>query len=57
VSREGALATAAEIVEAFGAHDPQRYFSLFDPEATFLFHASDRLFTSRAEYEAEWANW
>lgn len=54
---EQALAAAAEIVEAFGRHDTQRYFSLFAPEATFLFHTTDRLLGSRAEYEAEWAAW
>lgn len=52
-----ALAAAEEIVQAFGSHDPGRYFSLFEPEATFLFHGSARLLGSRAEYESEWAAW
>lgn len=55
--RDQVLAAAGDIVAAFGAHDRDRYFSLFDPEATFLFHTTDRLLGSRAEYEAEWAAW
>ena len=33
-SREVAAAAAA-IVDAFGRHDPKKYFSLFAPDATF----------------------
>lgn len=55
--RQEALAAAGEIVAAFGTHDRDRYFELFDPEATFVFHTTDRLLGSRAEYEAEWAAW
>jgi ketosteroid isomerase-like protein len=50
-------AAADDIVAAFGAHDTERYFSLFAPSATFLFHSSGRLLGSRTEYEAEWASW
>lgn len=48
---------AAELVAAFAAHDTDRYFSAFAPDATFLFHTSPRLFASREEYWAEWLRW
>lgn len=48
---------AARVVAAFGAHDVQAYFACFAPEATFLFHNSDRLLSSRSEYEAQWREW
>lgn len=48
---------AAQIVAAFGSHDAAGYFACFSPNATFLFHNSPRLLTSRAEYENEWASW
>ncbi len=55
-SREVAAAAAA-IVDAFGRHDPKKYFSLFAPDATFVFHTTPRRLNARAEYEAEWAKW
>lgn len=55
-SREVAAAAAA-IVEAFGRHEPKKYFSLFAPDATFVFHATPKRLNARAEYEAEWAVW
>ena len=42
---------------AFGSHDPERYFSYFSLEATFIFYSSDRRLNSRKEYEQEWAKW
>jgi ketosteroid isomerase-like protein len=50
-------AAAAALVRAFGAHDVAGYFGAFAPDATFLFHTTDRLLSSRAAYEAEWADW
>lgn len=50
-------AAAAAIVGAFGRHDPEAYFALFAPDATFVFHTTPRRLNSRAEYEAEWAKW
>lgn len=55
--RSEVLEAAADLVAAFGAHDRERYFAAFAPEATFLFHMTDRLLASRAAYEAEWASW
>jgi uncharacterized protein (TIGR02246 family) len=55
-SREVAAAAAA-IVGAFGRHDPKKYFSLFAPDATFVFHTTPKRLNARAEYEAEWAMW
>jgi ketosteroid isomerase-like protein len=56
-ARAEVLAAAAACVRAFGSHDTAAYFACFDPAATFLFHTTDRLLGSRAEYEAEWASW
>ncbi|GEM_PF-108081 len=50
-------AAAAAIVAAFGRHDPNAYFALFAPEATFVFHTTPQRLNSRAEYRAEWAKW
>jgi len=52
-----ALDAAAAIVAAFGEHQRDAYFASFSPDATFLFHTTGRLLGSRAEYEAEWAEW
>ena len=51
------LEAAAKIVAAFGSHDKQTYFSLFSPDATFIFHSSNSRLNSRAEYESEWQAW
>jgi len=51
------LEAAAEIVAAFGSSKKEKYFSLFSPDATFIFYSSNRRFDSRAEYEAEWNAW
>lgn len=51
------LATAADLVRAFGEHRVDDYFSFFAPDATFVFHhVPDRL-DSRAAYEALWRQW
>ena len=51
------LEAAAKIVAAFGSNDKQTYFSLFSPNATFIFHSSSNRLNSRAEYESEWQAW
>ncbi len=50
-------AAAAAIVAAFGAHDVDRYFEAFAPEATFLFYSTPHRLGSRSAYEAEWRSW
>jgi uncharacterized protein (TIGR02246 family) len=50
-------AAADALVGAFAAHDREGYFAAFAPDATFLFHTSADVLTSRAAYEQEWANW
>lgn len=52
-----AMQAAVDVIAAFGAHDTERYFAGFAPEATFLFHAEPALLPSRAAYEALWAGW
>ena len=51
------LAAAADLVAAFGAHDTERYFDAFAPEATFLFYTTPEVLPSRAAYRAEWQTW
>ena len=51
------LAVAAELVAAFGAHDTERYFSFFAPEATFVFYNHPEILTSRDAYRQLWASW
>lgn len=51
------LAAADRLVSAFGAHDRAAYFACFAPDATFVFHTTPRVLTSRAEFEAEWDRW
>ncbi len=54
----GEVVRAAErIVEAYGAHDTERYFASFHPDATFLFYTSPRRLGSVAEFRAEWERW
>lgn len=51
------LAAAAAIIEAFGNHDVEAYFSCFAHDASFLFHTEPEMLTSRAEYEQKWGGW
>ena len=54
----GEVVRAAErIVDAYGAHDTERYFASFHPDATFLFYTSPRRLGSVAEFRAEWERW
>jgi ketosteroid isomerase-like protein len=51
------LAALQHLVEAFGRHDTATYLACFDDTATFVFHTSERVLTSRADYESEWREW
>jgi len=46
-SREVSAAAAA-IVDAFGRHEPKKYFSHFAPDATFVFHTTLKRLNTRA---------
>ena len=48
------LAAADACVAAFGAHDRDAYFACFAADATFIFHTTPGVLTSRAAWEAEW---
>lgn len=50
-------AAAAAIVDAFAATDGARYFALFAPDATFVFHTEPARFDNRAAYERVWQEW
>ena len=45
------------IVSAFAADDPDTYFDLFAPEATFIFYSTPHRLQSRSAYQREWASW
>jgi uncharacterized protein (TIGR02246 family) len=45
------------IIAAFGADDPETYFQLFDPQATFIFHTTPQRLENREAYRQEWAAW
>lgn len=51
------LAAAASLVEAFGRHDTEGYFTAFAPDATFVFHTHPEPLRSRAAYEQLWRSW
>jgi ketosteroid isomerase-like protein len=55
--REAVRAAADYLIERFGAFDRDAYFACFAPEATFMFHTTDRLLGSCAEYQDEWSAW
>jgi ketosteroid isomerase-like protein len=58
VSAEEDVRRAADaLVSAFGRGDLDAYFACFAEDATFLFHTTDRLLASTAEYRREWARW
>jgi len=50
-------ATADALIAAFANSDADAYFACFSPDATFLFHTTDRRLETRAEYEQLWAKW
>lgn len=54
---EAVRVAASAIVEAFAATDGPRYFSLFAPDATFIFHTEPLRIEDRAAYEAMWEEW
>lgn len=51
------LAAADAIVDAFAAHDAERYFSLFDPDTSFVFYTAPERLNTVAKYRALWAEW
>jgi ketosteroid isomerase-like protein len=51
------LTAIDKIIDDFGHHRREAYFSGFAEEATFVFHTSERRLESRAEYEEVWAGW
>ena len=55
--RAGVRAAAEALVAAFGRNDLDAYFACFSEDATFLFHTTDRLLTSTAEYRRLWDEW
>ena len=51
------LAAAADLVAAFGAHDTDRYFASFAPDATFCFYTHTERLGSRQAYRDLWGRW
>ena len=56
-SEQDVLSAATRIVEAFAATSTQEYFSLFAPEASFIFHPEATRLDDRASYEQLWNSW
>ena len=54
---EEVTSAAERIVRAYSAMDEDVYFSSFDPQATFLFHATPERLTSREDYRVQWRIW
>ena len=52
---EEVRAAVDTLVAAFGRGDLDAYFDCFSPDATFLFHSTDALLPSTADYRCEWA--
>lgn len=55
--RSAVVDASRAIVSAFGRDDPDAYFKLFAPDATFIFHTTQRRLENRQAYELEWATW
>lgn len=51
------LATAEHLVRSFGTSDLEEYFGCFETDATFVFHTTNRVLGSLAQYREEWATW
>jgi uncharacterized protein (TIGR02246 family) len=47
-------AAAERVVNAFGSHDVEAYFSCFAEDASFLFYSSPELMRSREAFRQEW---
>jgi ketosteroid isomerase-like protein len=56
-TEQDVLTAAAAIVDAYAATDAERYFALFAPEATFVFHTEPARLEDRAAYERLWRDW
>ena len=56
-SQDEVLDAAARVVAAFGSGNLDAYFAAFAEDATFVFHSTGRVLTSRADYREEWASW
>jgi len=56
-SEQDVLAAATKLVNAFAQTNTQEYFSLFAPEASFIFHPEASRLSDRASYETLWNSW
>ncbi|MEU6199774.1 nuclear transport factor 2 family protein [Streptomyces sp. NPDC047061] len=55
--REQVLQAADALVAAFATGQLDAYFESFTPDATFVFHTTERRVESVAEYRRLWAGW
>jgi uncharacterized protein (TIGR02246 family) len=51
------VAAADRLVRAFAAGDLDAYFGSFADDAVFVFHATDRVLESTAQYRELWQEW
>jgi ketosteroid isomerase-like protein len=56
-TEQAVLTAASAIVDAYAATDGPRYFSLFAPDASFIFHTEPARIEDRAAYERLWQEW
>ena len=56
-AQDDVFAAAAAIVDNFGHHRTEAYFSGFSEDATFVFYTHTDILRSRAEYETLWSSW
>ncbi|MFD4596827.1 nuclear transport factor 2 family protein [Streptomyces sp. NPDC058464] len=52
-----ALAAADALIAAFAEGRTDDYFDAFAPDATFVFHTTDRRLDSTQEYRTLWQKW
>lgn len=51
------LAAAHKLIRAFSRHDRSEYFRAFSPDASFIFHSTSTVLSTRSDYEKLWAKW
>jgi ketosteroid isomerase-like protein len=56
-NKNAVVEASKAIVSAFGRDDPDAYFKLFAPDATFIFYTTQRRLEDRRAYELEWGKW
>jgi ketosteroid isomerase-like protein len=56
-SARSVMAAAHKLIRAFSRHDRIEYFRAFSPDASFIFHNTSTVLSTRIDYENLWAKW